>query len=77
MPILTVIGGPNGSGKSSFTRDRQFEGRDNLLDPDAIARRISPADLHLAAVDAARETILRTYEYLTAREALRLSLIHI
>jgi predicted ABC-type ATPase len=64
VPTLTVIGGPNGSGKSTFTRKLDFDGRANLLDPDAIARRMNPHDLRLAAIDAAREVIQRTREYL-------------
>jgi predicted ABC-type ATPase len=42
VPVLTVFAGPNGSGKSSLIRQVEFEGRENLLEPDAIARRISP-----------------------------------
>ncbi len=42
MPVLTVFAGPNGSGKSSLIRQVEFEGRENLLEPDAIARRIKP-----------------------------------
>jgi predicted ABC-type ATPase len=64
VPTLTVIGGPNGSGKSTFTRNLDFDGRANLLDPDAIARRMNPDDLRLASIDAAREVIQRTREYL-------------
>ncbi len=64
MPTLTVIGGPNGSGKSTFTRKLDFDGRANLLDPDAIARRMNPDDLRLAAINAAREVIQRTRDYL-------------
>jgi predicted ABC-type ATPase len=64
VPTLTVIGGPNGSGKSTFTRKLDFDGRANLLDPDAIARRINPDDLRLAAINAAREVIQRAREYL-------------
>lgn len=64
MPLLTVIGGPNGSGKSTFTRGLTFDGRENLLDPDAIAKRMSPANLLLAALPAGREVIRRTRDYL-------------
>ena len=42
MPVLTVFGGPNGSGKSSLIRQVEFEGLENLLEPDAIAKRIKP-----------------------------------
>jgi len=69
VPVLTIIGGPNGSGKSSLTRSLVLEGRENLLDPDAIARRINPVDLRKAAIDAARETIVRTRGYLREKQS--------
>jgi hypothetical protein len=68
-PVLTVLAGPNGSGKSSITSSLEFEGRENLLDPDAIARRINPADPYRAAVAAGREVITRTRQYLTRARA--------
>jgi predicted ABC-type ATPase len=40
VPVPTIFAGPNGSGKSSLIRQVEFEGRSNLLEPDAIARRI-------------------------------------
>ena len=64
MPILTILAGPNGSGKSTLTSQLNFEGRANLLDPDAIARRMDPADPSRVALAAGRETIRRTREYL-------------
>ena len=64
MPTLAVIAGPNGSGKSTITRYLDFEGKDRLLDPDAIARRIDPVDPGRAAVTAGREAIRRTREYI-------------
>ncbi len=66
MPQLTVISGPNGSGKTSVIGQLDYEGRENLLDPDAIARRMNPHDIHRAAVAAGREVIRRTREYLEA-----------
>lgn len=69
MPVLTVLAGPNGSGKSTVTRSLAFEGRDNLLDPDAIAKRIDPVDPFRAAVTAGREVITRTRLYLQNRES--------
>ncbi|HEY4087856.1 MAG TPA: AAA family ATPase [Bryobacteraceae bacterium] len=66
MPQLTVISGPNGSGKTSVVGQLDYEGRENLLDPDAIARRMNPEDIHRAAVAAGREVIRRTREYLEA-----------
>jgi len=42
----------------------EFEGRDNLLEADAIAKRINSANPRRAAVAAAREVIRRIREYL-------------
>jgi predicted ABC-type ATPase len=67
VPLLTVFGGPNGSGKSTVIREIEFVGRDNLLDTDAIAKRMDPANPRRAAVAAGREVILRTREYLENR----------
>jgi predicted ABC-type ATPase len=69
VPVLTVVGGPNGSGKSSIIRGVEFEGRDNLLEADAIAKRINPANPRGAAVAAAREVIRRIGEYLTNHQS--------
>jgi hypothetical protein len=65
VPILTIIAGPNGSGKSTITRSAEFEGRERLLDPDAIAREMNPLHPSAAAIPAGRETLKRTAEYLT------------
>ena len=64
MPTLTVIAGPNGCGKSTLTRSVDFEGRDRLLDPDAIARGMNPLNPSAAAIAAGREVLKRTAEYL-------------
>jgi predicted ABC-type ATPase len=64
VPTLTVIAGPNGSGKSTITAGTAFDGKENLLDPDAIAKRISPANPANAAVTAAREVIDRTHTFI-------------
>ena len=69
MPVLTVFAGPNGSGKSSINHRLEFEGRDNLLEADAIAKRIDPDNPRQAAVAAAREVIRRTREYLNNRQS--------
>jgi predicted ABC-type ATPase len=68
VPTLTVFGGPNGSGKSTLIAKFEFEGRDNLLDADAIAKRMDPSNPRQAAVAAGRELIRRTREYLENRE---------
>jgi len=59
MATLSVIAGPNGSGKSTLTASLSFEGRANLIDPDAIARRMNPIDPARRAIPAAREAIVR------------------
>src|SRR5271154_4392590 len=59
MPALTVIAGPNGSGKSTLTSSIWFEGNANLIDPDAIARRLDSGQPARAAIPAAREAIAR------------------
>ena len=64
MPTLTVIAGPNGSGKSTLMRSLNFEGRQNLLNPDDIAVELSPANPEKAAFAAGRQVLERTREYL-------------
>lgn len=60
MPTLTVVAGPNGSGKSTLAQSVDFEGRDRLLDPDAIAIALNPSNPSAAAIAAAREALNRT-----------------
>ena len=67
MPALTVVAGPNGSGKSTLTASIAFEGNTNLIDPDAIARRLNPAEPARQAIPAAREAILRCKVLLAQR----------
>ena len=67
MPVLTLIAGPNGSGKSTATKFLDIEGDDRLLDPDAVARRLNPADPTAAAISAAREVLAKIEEYLVQR----------
>jgi predicted ABC-type ATPase len=63
VPILTLIAGPNGAGKSTFSKWLDFEGRDRLLDPDAVARAIDPYNPQSVAVAAGREVakLIRAY----------------
>ncbi len=72
MPTLNVIAGPNGSGKSTLTSSIWFEGNANLIDPDAIARRLSASRPALAAVPAAREAILRCKALLSEHKSFTL-----
>jgi predicted ABC-type ATPase len=69
MPILTVFAGPNGSGKSSLIRQVEFEGRENLLEADAIARRIKPELPQQAGILAGREVLRRTAAYIRSSES--------
>ncbi|HEY2013359.1 MAG TPA: hypothetical protein VGH38_07645 [Bryobacteraceae bacterium] len=59
MPLLTIIAGPNGSGKSTLTQSVSLEGRDRLIDPDAIARALNPSSPVAAAIAAGREALRR------------------
>jgi predicted ABC-type ATPase len=69
VPVFTVFAGPNGAGKSTVIKLPEFESRrTNLLEADAIAKRMDPADPLRAAVAAGREVILRTREYLRTRQ---------
>jgi predicted ABC-type ATPase len=72
MATLDVIAGPNGSGKSTLTSSIWFEGNANLIDPDAIARRLDSAHPSAAAIPAAREAILRCKAFLAANESFTL-----
>jgi predicted ABC-type ATPase len=63
LPLLTIIAGPNGSGKSTLTQSVDFDGRDRLVDPDAIARILNPANPSAAAIAAGREALKRIAGY--------------
>lgn len=69
MPVLNVFAGPNGSGKSTIVALTDFEGKQNLLDPDAIARRIDPGFPQRAAIQAGREVLRRAHEYIQRGES--------
>ena len=66
MPLLTIIAGPNGSGKSTLTQSVDFDGRDRLLDPDAVARVLNPLNPSAAAIAAGREVLKRIDGYLAS-----------
>lgn len=68
MPVLTIFAGPNGSGKSSIIDCVAFVGRNNLLEADAIAKRIHATQPQSAAIAAGREVLRRTQEYLDSGE---------
>ena len=54
MPTLFVVAGPNGCGKSSLTRTTWFTGV-QVIDPDAIARGMTPGAPGQAAREALRQ----------------------
>ncbi|MBS1834387.1 MAG: hypothetical protein JST65_16850, partial [Acidobacteria bacterium] len=64
MPIFTLVAGPNGSGKSTVTASLELRGRENLVDPDAIARQIDPEQPLRASIAAGREAIHRCRGYI-------------
>jgi predicted ABC-type ATPase len=72
VPVLTIFAGPNGSGKSSLIRLTEFEGRHNLLEADAIARRVNPKSPGQAAIAAGREVLRLTNAYLERGESFAL-----
>lgn len=69
MPTFTLVAGPNGSGKSTLTAALTFEGQKNIVDPDAIARTLSPNALVRAAIAAARQAVARCRALVGNRES--------
>jgi predicted ABC-type ATPase len=61
MPEMIVIAGPNGAGKSSLTK--LLTTNIPVIDPDAIAREIAPANTESAALAAGRRAINLAKEY--------------
>ena len=64
MPLLTLFAGPNGSGKSTLIARSNFEGKERILDADAIARRMNPSNPAAAAIEAGRELLRHIEQYL-------------
>jgi predicted ABC-type ATPase len=64
-PCLTIVGGPNGAGKSTLTRTAGLRG--HLIDPDAIAKAINPANPESASLTAGREALRRADDYISKR----------
>jgi predicted ABC-type ATPase len=62
MPKLIILAGPNGAGKSSLTK--LSTANIPLIDPDAIAREISPESPETAALAAGRQAIELAREYI-------------
>lgn len=64
-PRLTIVGGPNGAGKSTLTRTAGLRG--HLIDSDAIAKAINPANPESASISAGREALRRADDYISKR----------
>ncbi len=67
MPELIVIAGPNGAGKSSLTKLSTTN--IPVIDPDAIAREIAPANPASAALAAGRQAIDRAKKYIQSNRS--------
>lgn len=69
-PQLWVIAGPNGAGKSTLVSDR-LQGRLPFVNPDEIARRISPTDFDNPqnVIRAGRQAVLDRRQHLEARRS--------
>jgi predicted ABC-type ATPase len=70
-PRLIVFGGANGSGKSTLTHfyKRKLETSSVILDPDAVARDLNPADPGKAAIQAARYVLGQQQEFLKSGQS--------
>jgi predicted ABC-type ATPase len=62
MPELYVVAGANGSGKSTLTRS--ISAGIPIIDPDAIAREIDPAQPARVSILAARRAIALAQQYI-------------
>jgi predicted ABC-type ATPase len=62
MPELTVVAGANGAGKSTLTKLSSIN--IPLIDPDALARAISPENPESAALAAGRQAIELARSYI-------------
>jgi predicted ABC-type ATPase len=69
VPVLTLIGGPNGSGKSTLSEWVELAGQGLLVDPDAVARQINPANPRGAALEAGRKVLEIIDGYFERRES--------
>jgi predicted ABC-type ATPase len=67
-PMLTLVAGPNGSGKSTISAGRANRAM-VVVDPDAIARTLDPSQPSLAAIPAARKTILLCRSLVAKRDS--------
>jgi predicted ABC-type ATPase len=64
-----VVAGPNGAGKSTLTRLQLAATGIPVLDPDALARQLDPADPSRAAIAASRRVLSQSQAFLAARQS--------
>ena len=60
-PVMVIVAGPNGSGKSTTTAQFSKDGYE-VIDPDRIARELSPKSPEDHAVSAGKQAINRVKE---------------
>ncbi len=71
QPQIWIIAGPNGSGKTSLVNKllNRFKKTIPFINPDAIAEKINPNNLSIAAISAGRKAIEQQEEYLKEKES--------
>lgn len=69
-PICHIVAGPNGSGKSTFALDYlpEYAGSIEYVNPDLMAKGLSPIDINLSAMQSGRLTLKRIAELIAAKE---------
>lgn len=69
-PICHVVAGPNGSGKSTFALDYlpEYAGSIEYVNPDLMAKGLSPIDIRLSSLKSGRLTLKRITELIAAGE---------
>lgn len=69
-PICHVVAGPNGSGKSTFALDYlpEYAGSIEYVNPDLMAKGLSPIDIRLSSLKSGRLTLKRITELIAAKE---------
>ena len=67
-PVCHVVAGPNGSGKSTFALEYlpTFAGSIEYVNPDMMAKGLSPVDISLSAMKAGRLTLMRIAELIAS-----------
>ena len=66
-----MVAGPNGSGKSTFALEYlpTFAGSIEYVNPDMMAKGLSPVDISLSAMKAGRLTLMRIAELIASGDS--------